>query len=43
MELVLGGDAFVRTPMGAAQARGARPVVPVPQEEADAALVPEEP
>ena len=43
MELVLGGDAFVRTPMGAAQARGARPVVPLPQEEADAALVPEEP
>jgi hypothetical protein len=43
MELVLGGDAFVRTPMGAAQTRGARPVVPVPQEGADAALVPEEP
>jgi hypothetical protein len=43
MELVLGGDAFALTPMAAAQARGARPVVPDPQEGADAALALEEP
>jgi LCP family protein required for cell wall assembly len=43
MELVLGGDAFAMTPMGAAQARDARPLVPTPEPDTDAALPPEEP
>ncbi len=43
MELVLGGDAFAISPMGAAQARDALPVVPAPDAGADAALAPQEP
>jgi len=43
MELVLGGDAFTISPMGAAQARDALPVVPVPEAGDDAALAPQEP
>lgn len=43
MELVLGGDAFAMTPMGAAQARDLPPVVPVPDSVSDAALVSQEP
>ena len=43
MELVLGGDAFAMTPMGAAQARDLPPVVPDPASVSDAALVPQEP
>ena len=43
MELVLGADAFAMSPMGAAQARDARPRVPAPEPDTDAALPPEEP
>jgi hypothetical protein len=43
IELVLGGDAFAMTPMGAAHARELPPFVPVPAPAPDAAVVPEEP
>ncbi len=43
IELVLGGDAFAMTPMGAAQARELPPSVPTPAPAPDAAVVPEEP
>lgn len=43
IELVLGGDAFSLTPMGAADLRDLPTVVPVPATSSDAALAPQEP
>jgi len=43
MELVLGGDAFAITPMGAAQWRDGHPIVPDPDATSDEAFVSQEP